>query len=269
MYEFYWLFFPMKSLTLPLTVLALAGSSAAYAITPGSSATLTLALTASIEAPGIKITDPETKEVTYEYEKFTSKENTAGDVLSETTEYKSVITLVRYGNAQILAELNEADLLDGGVAGWSIVNIAVASDDESGDDSDTGPAIYAVKKGKSPVAIEFTTGDLASAEAAISKYTINNVTEKETYVASGSGKATVTLAIADFNVQGILTGTYKYVSGSLGKGQTAVSYETFLDGAQKVAAFSGTYSESFVAEGTLSLAAAKIVDLETLGFGSE
>jgi hypothetical protein len=267
MYEFYWLFFPMKSLTLPLTVLALAAPAAAFAITPGSSSTLTLALTASVETGGFKVvTDGET---TYEYEKSTSKENAAGDVLSETNEYKSVITPVRYGNAQILAELNDQNLLDGGVAGWSIVNIAVASDDESGDDSDTGPAIYAVKKGKSPVAIEFTTGVLASAEAVISKYTINNVTEKETYVASGSGKATVTLSIADFNVQGILTGTYKYVSGSLGKGQTAVSYETFLDGAQKVAAFSGIYSDSYVAEGTLSLAAAKIVDLETLGFVSE
>jgi hypothetical protein len=259
----------MKSLTLPLTVLALAGSSAAYAITPGSSSTLTLALTASIEAPGIKITDPQTKEVTYEYEKFTSKENTAGDVLSETNEYKSVITPFRYGNAQILAELNDQDLLDGGVAGWGIVNIAVASDDESGDDSDTGPAIYAVKKGKSPVAIEFTTGDLASAEAATSKYTNNYLTAKETRTASGSSKTTVTLAIDDFTVQGLMTGSYKYVSGSLGRGENAVSYETILDGAHKVAAFSGTYSDSYVAEGTLSLAAAKIVDLETLGFVSE
>jgi hypothetical protein len=257
----------MKPCTLLL--LALVAPAAAFAITPGSSSTLTLALTASIESGGFKVvTDGET---TYEYEKSTSKENAAGDVISETSEYKSVITPYRYGNAQILADLNRDNLLDGGVAGWSIVNIAFASDDESGDDSDTGPAIYAVKKGKSPVAIEFTTGELASAETSSSKYTINYLTDpaKETYVASGSGKATVTLAIADFNVQGVLTGTYRFVSGSLGKGEDAVSYETFLDGAQKVAAFSGTYLESNVAEGTLSLAAAKIVDLEPLGFATD
>jgi len=254
----------MKSITLPLAILALAGSSAAYAVTPGSSATLTLALTASVESGGFKVVaDGET---TYEFEKTTTKENADGEILSETLDYKSVITTVRYGNAQILADLNDQDLLDGTVSGWSIVNIAIASDDESGDDSDTGPSIYAVKKGQSPVAVELSTSEVASAEAATSKYTNNYVTEKETNAASGSSKATITLSIADFTVQGLMTGSYKYVSGSLGRGDNAVSFETFLDGAHKVAAFSGIYSETYVAEGTLSLAAAKIVDLETLGF---
>ena len=255
----------MNTSTLPLLALALAAPAAALAITPGSTATVTLALTASMEAPGIKVTDPETKEVSYEFEKSTSKENADGEILSETLETKTIITPFRFGNAQLIAGLNEEDLLDGTVSGWSIVSVAIASDDESGDDSSTGPAIYAVKKGQTPVLIDLSVTEVASAEASSSKYTNNYATEKETYTGSGSGKRTITLSIADFNVQGLLTGTYKFVKGSLGRGEDAVSFETFLDGAQKVSAFSGTYLDTDVAEGSLSVGAAKIVDLETLG----
>ncbi len=254
----------MKSFVVSL--LALAVPAAAFAITPGTSASVTLALTASIQSGGFKVTDPNTNEVTYEEVKYTSKENANGDIISETTEHKSVITAVRYGNAQLLADMNSQGLLDGTVTGWSIVNIAIASDDESGDDSATGPALYAVKKDQAPVAVEITLGEVAWAEASTSKYTIDYVTDKETFIASGSDKGVVSLGLADFFVQGVVTGTSKYVSGSLGKGQDAVSYETYLDGALKVAAFSGTYSLIYVAEGSLSLAPAKVVDLEALGF---
>jgi hypothetical protein len=169
MYEFSWFFFPMKSLTLPLTVLALAGSSAAYAITPGSSATLTLALTASIESPGIKITDPETKEVTYEYEKTTAKEDSDGNIVSETNEYKSVLTTLRYGNAQVLADLNQQGLLDGTISAWRIVAVCVASD--FGSANDRGAVPYAVKKGRAPVQLEFTSATIATAELLAGKVT--------------------------------------------------------------------------------------------------
>jgi hypothetical protein len=235
-------------------LLALAGASTTLAITPGSSAAITMALTASISAGGFA----------GETEKTTTKKNAAGDVISETTEYKTIITTVRYGNAQILADLNEQGLLDGTAAGWSIINVDVAND--FGSENDTGPVPYAVKKGLAPVRLEFTSAITASAESGTGKLTVDYV--KPSYSLTGSNiyKTTITLSIADFNIQGTQITTAKIATGKLGKGASGVDYTFALSAGSKVAAFSGIYSVYDLAEGTLTVAAAKVVDLETLGF---
>ncbi len=226
-------------------------ASPSFAVTPGSSAAVTLALTASIETGGFN----------GEYEKNTPRTNAAGDVVSQIYEYKSAITTIRYGNAQILEDLSTQGLLDGTTSGWSIISITQASDAAG-----SSPAIYAIKKGLPPVQIEVTIGGLASASFATVK-SIYDVTRGTTSVTgSGNYKQTVSISISDFAVLGTLAGADKIVFGSLGKGADAVSYAFALAGAVKIAAFSGTYSQSHVAEGSLSIAPAKVVDLEALGF---
>lgn len=254
----------MKRVSLRLVTLALAGPASTFAVSPVTSAGVTFALTAYVEKGGFKSIDPDTKEVTYEYEKITSKENADGGILSETTETKSVATPFRYGNAQILSELNAAGALDGTISGWSIVSISSATAATTGDNAVIGQALYAVKKNKTPARIEFTYRQPASVETASSKHVSDYLTEKTSYAATGSNKTSVTLGIGDFTVQGLVAGSYKFVSGSLGKGDAAASYATFLAGARKVSAFSGTYRENGVAEGSISVAAAKVVDLEKL-----
>ncbi len=257
----------MKPTLLPLLTLALAVSASAFAITPGTSASVTLGLIATVETGGFKIVT--NGETAYEYEKLSSKTNAAGDILSETTEYKSTTLSGRYGNGQLLDDLNDENLLDGTISGWNILAISRVSDGLSGDDEGNGPALlYAVKKGKTPVLIDFSIGKIASVESASSKYTQDYVKERETYTASSSSKTVINLELSDFAVVGVMSGTYKYVSGSLGKGEAAVPYRAFVDGARKVPAFGGTYYGSSIADGTLSISAAKVVDLETLGFGA-
>ena len=58
------------------------------------------------------------------------------------------------------------------------------------------------------------------------------------------------------------------VTGKIGKGTDGVNYAFPISGGSKVAAFSGTYAEGNVAEGSLSIAPAKVIDLETLGFSA-
>jgi hypothetical protein len=89
---------------------------------------------------------------------------------------------------------------------------------------------------------------------------------RETYSETGSAKATVTIEFSEFKLQGLLNGTYKYVTGILGKGETAKPYEMLLDGALKISSLTGTFAGEYVGDGTISFAASKVVDLETLGF---
>lgn len=245
-------------------LIALVATSAAFAITPGSSAAITLALTVTIESPGIKLTDPYTKEVTYVGQNTTRKTNANGDILSEVTEFKTVVNVLRYGNAQVIREMNDQGLLDGTVSGWSIISVDLANNFVT--ENYTGPSSYVVKKGRPPIPLQFTSSQTAWAEAVTGKLTVDNVRQSVNVSVSNNYKTTVTLSLADFNIQGTRISTSKVVTGKLGKGTAAVDYTFPISGGTKIAAFSGTYSERDVAEGSLVITAGKVVDIETLGF---
>lgn len=261
----------MKTLLLP--VLALAAASSLSAVTPGSVATVTVALTATYTSPGIRIVDSDTKEVSMEYEKVTEKTNSAGDTISETTTVKGVMTTERYGNKEILTELLEGNELQGdtSIRGWTIVEV-FAADDESEDD---GPRLFAVKSGRSPVSIPMGAYDIAFAESFSGTSTVNFVRETETSTFSGKYRGAAGVLLGDFSLQGIVAGSYRLVSGKLGSGENAVPYSFEIDGAVTVSGLSGTYGgsedeeneeDAILGEGRIQFAAARVVNLDTLGF---
>ncbi len=262
----------MKTFILP--VIAFAAASSLSAVTPGSVATVTVALTATYTSPGLRVVDPDTKEVSMEYEKVTEKTNASGDVISETTTVKAVMKTERYGNKEILTALLESDQLQGdeNIRGWTIVE-AFAANDESEDD---GPSLYAVKSGRTPVPIPMSAYDVAFAEAFSGSFTSNFVRETETATFSGKYRGAVGVLIGDFNLRGLAAGSYRLVSGKLGSGENAVPYSFEIDGAVTVSGLSGTYGESeegedeedaVLGEGRITIAAARVVDLDAIGIG--
>jgi len=256
------------------SLVALACASSSFAVTLGTAPAVTVALTASTTVGGFKVVDPDTKEVSYEYEKITEKTDKNGDVVLSTTEYKQVPLVVRVGNAQLLQAMAEDGKLDVTdpklIKGWSIV--AVSSLDDSGESGPIG--LFAVKKGQDPVEIEVELSEsYAASYTASGKETYTPATEAYVRSFSASGKDLTEVSFFGFNLQGVSTFSEKLVKGTFGKGAAAVSYEGTLAGATKIAGISGTYydedtDESALAEGSISTAAEAVLDLETLGFAS-
>lgn len=244
---------------------AIAIASSSFAVTLGTAPAVTISLTASETTGGFKIVDPDTKEVSYEYSKSTDKLDKEGNVILTTTEYKTVVSSYRYGNAQLINELYYADLLpDGVVKGWSIVGVTALEDGSSG--------LFAVKKGQEPVNIEVEILNITGAETSAGKETYSPETEFTTPVSySYSRKSSLGIAFNGFEFTGIETSSGKYVKASFGKGASAIPYEAYLDGATKVAGINGTYGSSedeygALVEGTISTGAEVVLNLETLGF---
>lgn len=239
-------------------LLALAGSASAFAVTPGSSGAATIALVETFQVPALK----EGKELVYE--KYTSKENKEGDLLSETFEWKAALKTYKFGNKELLTELKDQSLLDGTITGWSIVAI----DSGDGEEGDV-PSFYAVKKGKSPVPVDFFVELGAEVEAYSGKETYDFVKEKGTYTESGSGKAEAWFELGSYSGKGLLSFTFKYASGTLGKGEAAEYYGLFLSSGKLANIVGNAPSEEGdnLVEGSITIGAGKVVDLETLGFG--
>jgi hypothetical protein len=151
-----------KNTLLACLLSCLAGVSASHAITPGGTANATIALVASETAPGFKIV--EDGETFYEFEKFTSKEK-GGVTTLDIAEEKGVIGLYRFGNVQILAMmLEEGSLPDTTIGGWSIISVTGTGEEGSF-------ALYAVKKGKTPIPLNFSLDITAAVAAYARKHT--------------------------------------------------------------------------------------------------
>lgn len=257
----------MKTLRSALLASALLGSTPAFAILPGSTAGLTFSFTASYTAPGIKVIDPVTKEVSYVVDKETEKRNKDGETIEVTTEAKTVTNTYRYGNAELVKDLlDEGIIEDTTTNGWSIIQARLAYTDESPEID--APAFYAVKKNKPPVLIYIPSESIASAETSTSKIVENFVTGYYKYTDTVTRKTFGTLHLSGFHLFGLATQTHTLTFGTLGKGVNTVFYGISLGGAHKFAGLAGTYAEDAVGEGTFSISGAKIVDLATLGFTS-
>ena len=253
---------------------AIAIASSSFAVTLGTAPAVTIALTVSIENGGFKVVDPETKEVTYESEKITEgKPDKNGNVVT-TTETKTVVQVVKFGNAQLLNDLLEdGSLPDETVKGWSIVSVSGLEDETS--------QLYAVKKGQEPVLIDNGTEEgviyyetYVYAKAEKSTYSSADPDVVTMVSASATIKAVVGLSYDGFEIQGVETASAKYAKGNFGKGANAIPYDTTLPGAGKIAGISGNFTSdddgsSAVVEGSFSIAASAVLDLETLGFSAQ
>jgi hypothetical protein len=255
-------------------LVALASASTTLAVTLGTAPAVTFALTASSTAGGFKVVDPDTGDTSYEESKTTEgKPDKNGNILT-TTEYKTVVQTVKYGNAELLNGLREdGSLPDGTVKGWSIVSAKGLEDEDS--------QLYAVKKGQVPVLIDDGTeeavvsvGTIAMTLSGKSTFSSESPDVETTLSKTISAKANVQLSYNGFSVQGIETLSAKYTKGKFGKGADANTYETLLTGAVKMASISGNYfSEEAgidaLVEGSFSIAAEAVLDLETLGFSGQ
>jgi hypothetical protein len=172
----------MKPNIKQITLFAVASSAlvTASAAVPvpiqGSEQTLTIQLATHKTVDGTYVKDEDGKTVS---PKESTDENdwSKGDV--DYYEYVTKIETQKYGNKQILEELDEAGVIDG-IAGWSIKLIERVGLEDS--DSE----LFLVKKDTPPIPIGeyLTLNDFASAWAANYKETTDN--SKETVTIKGS-----------------------------------------------------------------------------------
>jgi hypothetical protein len=229
-------------------LLALGSATLASAVTPGTLANCTLTLTLSETAPGFPDGDYE-------------KETTKGSVT--TYEYKEKVVTSRVGVAEVLKEMLESDILDDTtITGWNIVSVSVPWEE-----GDSTSQLVAVKTGKAPVAVpsDFSVGATAST------YTEKNIMDEakgtEKYSASGTYKQAVRFILLGRELYGVATGSGKWTEGSLKVGSTNYPYGMFVEGAQSLKGIVGVEDDESgdgaVIEGSASLAAAKVADVES------
>jgi YD repeat-containing protein len=257
----------MKYTTIVTVLGLLASASSAFAITPGWAPAVTLALTCTYQEGGFTVKDEE-GETWFTDVKYANKYDKDGNLISQTTEWKGVQKTYRFGNKELLEVLNDEGYLDGTTVGWSIVNVTDPDDCCSDGFFDC----YAIKKGQAPVLLdEFTMEvgmEVLSCYAKESTtYNTDGEVTKHSYSDAGSGKGEVSFSLWGIDAKGLATYSYKYTTGVLGTGEEAVEYETYLAGAVKLANIIGhSDMEEELVEGTISIAAGKIIDLETIGW---
>jgi hypothetical protein len=240
----------------------------ASAFTPGTTAPVTIAFTATSTTGGFKVTNSETKEVTIESVKTSEKLNPDEQVISTTTDTKFVFSTTRYGNAQLLAKMNADSLLDGEIKGWTIINVREEGD---GQDGVNVINLYAVKKTKPAVPVPLEISGLNRSTATTKKeytYTDKDDFDVTKTTESGTIKDISSYSLHGFTLQGVLNASYKLFEGKNGKGEDTIYYSLYVSGGAKVTGLTGSYGQDS-AEGTISIGADKVVDLETVGYGSE
>ena len=246
-------------------LVALASASTALAVTLGTAPAVTVALTASVTTGSFRGVDPYTGDVTNEISRSTEgRPDKNGNVIT-TTEYKSTIGVSRYGNAELINELKAAGLLpDGVVKGWSIVLVRPIGGWVVG-------ALYAVKKGQIPVSIETEWGNDYYALAITGKETSDSTGLTETLSMNYTGKEIGHVEFAGFALDGIISYTRKFIKGAIGKGTNATPFADEVNGVTILAGISGSRDiqndglGGRVVEGSMSIAAEIMIDLDTLG----
>ena len=234
-----------------LALLALGSATLASAVTPGLTATFTLALTISEDVGGF----PNNPDDTYTYE------TTKGNVT--TTEYKSKVVVTRVGVKEVLQEMIDNGEIDGPITGWSIIGVGVP--DEYGE---TGRAtLFAVKTGQTPVLVDAEFSSKASAWTYSEKTVYDSVKDTETKTGSGTFKGAVDFSLLGRDTAGIATGSDRWVKGNLKVGTVNYPYEMYVTGAYSLKGIVGGVYDEFdgeaVIEGTASLAAAKVANVES------
>jgi hypothetical protein len=237
-----------------LALLALGSATLASAVTLGTTATFTLALTLSSTVGGFpkNVDDP-----------FWNYPTPKGSVSIE--EYKSAVVVSRVGVKEVLQDMIDNDEILGPISGWSIISVTVT--DEFGIEDDD---LFAVKKGQPSVVVESTSDIIASAMTISQKSISDSVKETIIFTNSGSIKTAQTFTLRGYEMKGIATGTYKLVSGKLKVGIENIDYELSVNGAAAIKSITGGFidesgdgGEEFVIEGSASLAAAKVADIES------
>lgn len=233
-----------------LALLALGSATLASAVTPGTTATFTLALTLSGTVGGFpkNVDDP-----------FFNYPTPKGSVSIE--EYKSTIVVSRVGVKEVLQGMIDNDEILGPISGWSIISVTVT--DELGREDDD---LFAVKKGQPSVVVESTSDIIASAMTMSQKRIYDSVKDTDVSTNSGSIKDAQTFTLRGLEVKGIATVTWKVVNGKL----VGIPYQLTVYGAAALKSISGGFidesgerSEQFVIEGSASLAAQKVADVES------
>lgn len=132
---------------------------------------------------------------TVRYRVFDKEMSEFVDPTAETVDYSTKQMVTRYGNAQFLTDLVNAGVLPVAsstatlaqkIAGWSLVSVRVAMDEDydSGDDTSY---IFAIKTGQTPVLVG-KIGDWLETDESVASFRLRIYpgTNAETYTASGT-----------------------------------------------------------------------------------
>jgi len=286
-------------LTTALVALTLCSSAFSQSMW-GSTGALTVALTISYEEEAlllkevnemgrlVTVIDPETNKPIPTFENFYTIETLNKDAMPtkivDTQEYGSKISTAKWGNADIIRYLVENDLLPTKgnaphVAGWSLIVVY--------DGMEGFPMVYARHTDKTIVEVPdiMLGGGEGFDVAAIMDKTVTTTTfnpttgdEKMTTVRTysdtfkGMGSASVPTWVGPIMCNGLLTGSYKYVPKTETFDGEKFTIEVLVPGAMKldkiVGVLDGPEGQELV-EGSISVAAGVVVDLNTFFFPSE
>jgi hypothetical protein len=279
-------------LTSTLIALTLCSSAFSQAMW-GSTGALTVALTFSYEQEALQlkevnemgklitVIDPETKKPIPTFENFytiaTPVDNPTKTV--DTMEYGSKIGTAKWGNADIIRYLVEFELIPTKgsaphIAGWSLIVVY--------DGMEGFPMVYARHTDKTIVEVpDIMLGggegfDVAAImDKTVTTTTINPTTGDETMTTvrtysdtfKGMGSASVPTWVGTIMCNGLLTGSYKYVTKTETFDGERFTTDVLVPGAMKldkiVGVLEGPEGQELV-EGSMSVAAGVVTDLNTL-----
>jgi hypothetical protein len=278
--------------------LALAGSAGAQ--TWGSTNNLNITLTISHTMEGTVVKDETGRPIrgeeggpaytnSWTIERLDRDGNPVSSV--ETNEYASKIGVFRYGNAQFLKELVDAQVLPQKgrapfIAGWSLVAVWPNEEDE-----DPSPAYYARHRDGTMVALEGislgTEGNTCEAarEVEVNRESTNSngdtvSSRSYSYSSSfkGRGKGAVPGPDGAIEFTGFLAGSFKNVTKVVRTKEdgewNVESTDVLVPGAFKFDKIAGDYSlksgegddeveTAAVVEGVVTMTAGRLVDLDT------
>ena len=249
------------------TILAIGASQTVKAqqALEASSQAVTVAFTGKVQVPGYAEKDPDTKEITYTEELYSSKEDKNGNITQEITGYKMGAATYKYGNKEILQETLGEDV---SISGYALVY-------------QDGALVAYNAKTDDTQSVDVDISALAELEAftATTLTTTNNTYNKDgeqtsatqTYSDSGTIEGPISVTYGDAEMIGYAAGSYKAATwyessedpetGKKTLDKSLASYVT-IPGAVKITGLSGLLegeSGSEVFTGSVTLAAAKAV----------
>ena len=240
-----------------LALLALGSATLASAVTVGTTATFTLAGTVSEEEGGFPNNDDP-------YFNETKK----GSVT--TTEDKSKIVVTRVGVKEVLQEMLDNGEIAGPITGWSILGVGVSDEVSEEYGYIDGPLLFAVKTGQAPVSVDATFSGIAGVATSSGKIVSDSAKVTETITGSGTYKGALNFSLLGRETSCIATASDKYVKGNLKVGTESIPYGMYVAGAVSLKGIVGGVRDESdgglyeaVIEGSASLAAAKVADVES------
>jgi hypothetical protein len=228
-----------------------------------SSQAATIAFTGKVQVPGYAEKDPETKEITYTTELYSSKEDKNGNITQEITGYKMGSAAYKYGNKEILQEVLEG----GSIAGYALVY-------------QDGALVAYNAKTDDIQSVDVDISALAELEAftATTLTTTNNTYNKDgeqtsatqTYSDSGTIEGPVSVVYGGAEMIGYAAGSFKaatwYNTTEDDNGKTVLDKSAMesviIPGAVKITGLSGSTDGEYgtdIFTGSINLSAAKAV----------